>query len=256
MLQAKIGFSNTELKIAEYILEHCHQASNISANALARETFCSATSVIRMCRKIGFSGYREFQIALAARLSKQESQAKSAHEYDFVSHIANAETMIKALSEAMTNAVESCLKGISPESLLRSSVWMSQARRLYVYGVDYLSASAFCHTMSKKGIVCTVPALFHEKPYRDKKSLTGDVALFIAYSDCGLQEEMSLLRERGCRVISVSAENASPDADISICFPECNTGCPCAEAAYAQTAFLYITTCMNYMTKAVKRAES
>ena len=255
ILQAKIGFSGTESKIADYVLEHCRQAVGISANALARETFCSATSVIRMCRKMGFSGYREFQIALAARLSKQEGEGKGAHEYDFVSHIANAETMIKALSEAMTNAVESCLKRISPESFLRASVWMSQAHRLYVYGADYLSAFAFCHTMSKFGIASTVPDLSHEEPYRDKKSLEGDVALFMACSDCGLQEKMSLFRKRGCKVISVSAESACPNADISIRFPKVETGCPRMEAAYAQTAFLYITICMNYMTEAVKCAE-
>ena len=255
ILQAKIGFSGTEIKIADYVLEHCRQVSGISANALARETFCSATSVIRMCRKMGFSGYREFQIALAARLSKQEGEGKSAHEYDFVSRIANAETMIQALSEAMTNAVESCLKRIPPESFLRASVWMSQAHRLYVYGADYLSAFAFCHTMSKFGIASTVPDLSHEEPYRDKKSLEGDVALFMACSDCGLQEKMSLFRKRGCKVISVSAESACPNADISIRFPKVETGCPRMEAAYAQTAFLYITICMNYMAEAVKCAE-
>ena len=256
ILQAKIGFTGTEIKITDYALEHCRQVSGISANALARETFCSATSVIRMCRKMGLSGYREFQIALAARLSKWESNGKPAHGYDFASHVADAETVMKMFSKTMAKAVDSCLKRVSPESFLRASVWMSQARRLYVYASDCLNASAFCHTMSKMGVVSTVPALFHEKPYWDKKSLAGDVALFIAYSDCGFREEMSLLRERGCRVISVSGENVSPHADISICFPECETNCPCAEATYAQTAFLYITTCMSYMTDAIKRAES
>ena len=110
--------------------------------------------------------------------------------------------------------------------------------------------------MSKMGVVSTVPTFFHEKPYRDRKSLAGDVALFIAYPDCGLQEEMSLLRKRGCRVISVSPESDCPNADISIRIPKIETGCPHIETAYAQAAFLYITTCMNYMTEAVKRAES
>lgn len=256
ILQAKIGFTGTEIRIADYALAYGRQVSGISANALARETSCSATSVIRMCRKMGFSGYREFQIALAACLSKQEGNGKRTHEDDFALRVADAEAMAKIFSETMAKAIDDCLKRVSPESFLRASVWMSQARRLYVYGLDSFYALAFSHTMSKFGIVSAVPSLSHEKPYRDKMSLAGDVALFIAYSDCGLREEMSFLRERGCRVISVSAENAFPDADISICFPECETGCPCAEAAYAQTAFLYITTCMNYMTEAINRAES
>ena len=256
ILQAKIGFTGTEIKIADYVLEHCRQVSGISANALARETFCSATSVIRMCRKMGFSGYREFQIGLAARLSEREDSEKRTNGYDFALRVADAEAMMTMFSGTMAKAVDSCLKRVSPESFLLASVWMSRARRLYVYGADSFYALAFCHTMSGFGIASTVPSLSHERPYRDRKSLEGDVALFIAYSDCGLQEEMSLLRKCGCRVISVSPESACPNADISICIPKIETGCPCVETAYAQAAFLYITTCVNYMTEAAKRAES
>ena len=255
ILQVKTGFTDTEIKIADYVLEHCCQVSGMSANALARETFSSTASVIRMCRKMGFSGYREFQIAFVARLSKQKHGGKRASGYDFASHIADAKAMMKMFSEAMATAVDSCLKRVPPESFLHASVWMSQARRLYVYGSDCFNALAFCHTMSEIGIACTFPDLFCGKPYRGKKSLEGDVALFIAYENGGLQEEMSLFRKRGCRVISVSAEGACPNADISICFPKVETDCPCAETAYAQTAFLYITICMNYMTESAKRAE-
>ena len=205
---------------------------------------------------MGFSGYREFQIALAARLSKRDDSGKRTSGYDFTLRATDAEAVTEMFSKTMAKAVDCCLKRVSPESFLRASVWMSQARRLYVYGSDSFYALAFCHTMSKFGIASTVPSLSHEKPYRDKKSLEGDVALFIAYPDCGLREEMSLLRKRGCRVISVSVDNTSPDADISICFPECETGYPCAEVAYVKTAFLYATICLNYMTEVIKRAES
>ena len=255
ILQAKIGFSGTEIKIADYVLEHCRQVSGMSANTLARETFCSATSVIRMCRKMGFSGYREFQIALAARLSKRDDSGERTNGYEFALRVADAEAVAEMFSETMAKAVERCRNRVLSESFLRASVWMSQARRLYVYGSDSFYALALCHTMSKFGIASTVPDLSHEEPYRDKKSLEGDVALFMACSDCGFQEKMSLFRKRGCKVISVSAESACPNADISIRFPKVETGCPRMEAAYAQTVFLYITICMNYMVKAVKCAE-
>lgn len=78
-LQAKVGFTGTEIKIADYILERSHQVSGMSANALARETFSSTASVIRMCRKMGLSGYREFQIALSVGLSKKAGVEKPGH---------------------------------------------------------------------------------------------------------------------------------------------------------------------------------
>ena len=252
MLEAKLGFTDTEIKIADYVLGHLYQSGGVSANALAKETFSSTASVIRMCRKMNFSGYREFQIALAARLSERESGANRAEGYDSAARAANPEAVMKRFSEAIATAAEGCFRSVSPESFLRAAVWMSRANRLYVYGADCFNALAFCHAMSALGIVSTVPDLLHEKPYRERRSLEGDAALFVTYSDCGFRKEMSLFRKRGCRVIAVSSGGAFPDADISLCFPKAETDCPQAQAAYAQAAFLYIASCINYMAGVVK----
>ena len=255
MLYSKEGFTGTEIKIADYVLEHSRQVSGMSANVLAKETFSSSASVIRMCRKMGFSGYREFQITLAARLSKRETDGKRADGYDFLSTDTVPGDVMKLLGRTVTDAVSNCLSHVSRESLCRASVWMSRANRLFIYGADYLGALAFCQMMSGLGIASTVPDLFSEGPAEKGKGLDGDVALFTGYSGDALpvlKKKMLFLRKRGCRVIVVSTESACPDADLFIGFPGNETNLPYAEMTYLQTAFLYIMSCMYCLTDKTK----
>lgn len=247
-LQAKAGFTNTEAKIADYVLGHWRQASGMSANALAKETFSSNASVIRMCRKMGLSGYREFQIALAVRLSESAKR-------DCVSPDAPPSAVMRMLGDAIAGAVENCLKRVPQESLIRASALMSRANRLHIYSAGACNALAFSQMMSGLGIACTVPNAWSGPPGGKGTDLKGDVALFIACSEDeirGFQKEMASLRKRGCQAIAISPESARSEADIVVPFPPSETNCPYAETAYLQTAFLYIATCLNYMTGAAK----
>ena len=251
MLQAKSGFTSTEMKIAEYVLGHCHQVSGMSANALAKETFSSNASVIRMCRKMGLSGYREFQIALAVRLSKSDKR-------NSVSRETAPTAVMKLFGETIIKAVENCLERVSRESLVRASALMSRANRLHIYGVGACNALAFSQMMSDLGIAATVPNAWKESPGGKETGLERDVAVFIAHSGDeirGFAKEMASLRKRGCQVIAISTESACSEADIVIRFPQAEINCPYAETAYLQAAFLYITTCMNYMIGAAKDAQ-
>ena len=255
-LQAKAGFTNTEIKIADYVLAHCHQVSGMSVNALAKDTFSSNASVLRMCRKMGLSGYRAFQIALSVSLSRRQNVAKSGENP--VSRSAAPNDVMEMICKAVMEAAGNCLHSVSSEALTRASVWISQANRLYLYSVPCFHALALCHMMSEWGVSVSAPDLFHAAPYRERENLTGDVALFIAYSGAfhEAQKKMASLRKRGCRVIAISPESACADADMFIRLPRSETNCPYAERAYLQTAALYVTACVHYMTGAAKDADS
>ena len=54
-------FSRTERVIYEYILCNAHKLSDISAKTIAIQTFTTTTSVNRVCKKMGYSGYTELR---------------------------------------------------------------------------------------------------------------------------------------------------------------------------------------------------
>lgn len=54
-------FSETEKRIADYMLAEGAQVLDFSIHELARRTSTSPTTIVRFCRKIGFKGYAEFK---------------------------------------------------------------------------------------------------------------------------------------------------------------------------------------------------
>ncbi len=71
-LRSRRGFSDSEEKVADYLLAHGSQISQLSISRLAELCYTSPATVTRLCRKLGTSGYTEFRILLSAEFAKLE----------------------------------------------------------------------------------------------------------------------------------------------------------------------------------------
>jgi DNA-binding MurR/RpiR family transcriptional regulator len=58
-------FTNSETKIAHYVLENYNEILNYTITELAEKVDTSDASVIRFCRSIGYKGYQDFKINMA-----------------------------------------------------------------------------------------------------------------------------------------------------------------------------------------------
>ena len=54
--------TSTEQGIVNYILTNPEELEKISSRQLAELTYTSPATVVRICQKLGFSGYSEFKI--------------------------------------------------------------------------------------------------------------------------------------------------------------------------------------------------
>ena len=59
------SFTNTERKIAEYVLENYEEVLNSNITELAENARVSDASVVRFCRSIGYKGYQDFKVNAA-----------------------------------------------------------------------------------------------------------------------------------------------------------------------------------------------
>lgn len=61
--------SSAERDIVDYILSDPEAAVGQSIHKLAAQTYTSASTVVRLCKKLGCGGYKEFQQALIYELA-------------------------------------------------------------------------------------------------------------------------------------------------------------------------------------------
>ena len=63
------SLSSTERQIARYILENPDETTSLTVRELAGRTFSSPSSVVRICRAVGFRGYKELRHALILEMA-------------------------------------------------------------------------------------------------------------------------------------------------------------------------------------------
>lgn len=74
MLNKKEKLSALEKEIATYIVNHGEEISYCSIGDLAKATFSSNSSIIRLCRKCGCDGFKDFKIKYLKELKAQMNQ--------------------------------------------------------------------------------------------------------------------------------------------------------------------------------------
>ena len=67
-LEFELDFSHSEKEIAHYILNEGEKVLNLSIKELAKKTYTSPATIVRLCHKLGLEGYGDFKIKYSAEL--------------------------------------------------------------------------------------------------------------------------------------------------------------------------------------------
>ena len=71
------SLSGNELNILKFICGHAQDVLDMSINELARHVSYSTATILRLCKKLGYSGFAEFKYALRQELNKPRTAPKS-----------------------------------------------------------------------------------------------------------------------------------------------------------------------------------
>ncbi|OCG24691.1 RpiR family transcriptional regulator [Gilliamella sp. wkB108] len=69
--EVKKDLSAKELAVAEFIQSHVQELKNISIQALAKLNHVSTSTILRLCSKMGYSGFSDFKIDLISSAPKK-----------------------------------------------------------------------------------------------------------------------------------------------------------------------------------------
>jgi len=134
LLQAKHGsLSPVHKRILDFYLSHPDEAIFLTTTGLARELEVSPASVVRVCRALGFGGFRDFQSAFrryARMTSSRASRVNLAAR--------RGRSLAQLIDDVMGNDIENLRatqRALDPNLLLRVVERLWAARRIYVLGV-------------------------------------------------------------------------------------------------------------------------
>lgn len=206
-------FTETEKCVANFILEQPQSISDMSIRDLAQITYTSTPTVLRVCRKLGFDGFKEFKKALLLELenekhlSAQIDASHPFHKYETPSRI------VGTLSSLYKESIEStaALLKLPEVSKVANDIYSANRLFLYAVGDSQITSRLFANKLLKLNIHPILAAENCQEMEETYNLRQDDYALFVTYK--GMYQRFvscaAVLRRRHIRtgLITCNAES-------------------------------------------------
>lgn len=214
--------SAAEKGIIAYLLEKPEEVSQYSIHKLAKLTYSSPSTIIRLCHKIGFEGYKELQKSLLYELAiRKESDRKQLEE---ISYQDSLEEIVYKVTCKNIVSLENTMKLVDMPVLERCVALLCESKSIYLFGIgsSLLVAKDAYLKFLRVGKECFLSDDWHAQYLHALNIAKGSVALIFSYS--GLTGEMITcaeeIKKAGVPIILISRFDDSPLArlaDYNLC---------------------------------------
>lgn len=215
--ESQDSMSATERAVSDYLLSHQGEAMGLSIHQLAEKTFASPSTVIRMCQRIGFAGYKEFRQAVtcevAVRRMSQEQERREITQSDSLEDIVDKVTYKNIMSlEDSKNFIDT--------GTLRTCVDLvrgSHTVLLFGLGASLCAARDLNLKFLRLNKPCVINDDWHAQLLQAKNAGKNDLAVVVSYSGETVEviECMKALRENSTPIIAITRRVESPVAALS-----------------------------------------
>jgi DNA-binding MurR/RpiR family transcriptional regulator len=248
-LRRKHGFTETEEDIADYILAHADEVAGMKIGELSAAAFTSNASIVRLCRKLGVDGYRDFRIELASDLERVRVDATNINPDTPFLEGQGTRDIISSVASLSKQAIDQTYASLSPSELRKAAKLVMGAHRVVIYGVgdSEISCEMFANLMLKIGVTC-----FMANQHGDALAVStvlgpGDVALLVSYSGSTIRhfsKELKLVFEHDIKAVAISSDVTLPDQFAGV---ECVLACPTGETNEGKIATYYAQSCIRFV---------
>lgn len=210
LLKKQIHFSNNEKIIADYILKHQSSIIDLTAQDIADRTFTSKSTVIRLCKKVGCQGYKEFQKNLLFEYNLFEKMNKT--ENKPVNSQSTLKDVAAALPQMYDALIEKAYAYLDYQQLQRIIKQLLKSAYIEIYGtgISYSLALDAAFKFNSIGICTQALSGLNEHAIETfVKAQKNPTAIVISFTGNNLNmcSIASILRKSGVYVIGIGEED-------------------------------------------------
>lgn len=216
--QYKAQASNAELGAINYILGHPDEIPRLSVKALSALSYSSQSTIVRLCRKLGFSGYRDMQQSLVYELAMREQHNPRLAEADVSMSLSKIMEVVTYRNMA---ALDDSLKIVDEKEVKKAVDLICAADSVLLFGLgaSQLVAQDAYLKFIRIDKPCSCCEDIHSQYVLAHNAKPTDVAIVISYS--GYTEEIlrcaEYLKAQGTPIIAITRFKSSPIARLSAC---------------------------------------
>ena len=210
-------FSTTEQEIAGHILENPQLVVDMSIHELAKHTFSSASSIVRLCNHTGYSGYKEFRKAVTYELAMRE-QTKLVEQKE-IAHSDSIQDIIDKVTYANIVSLEET-RELMDVTVLHSCVELiKNARVVYLFGLgaSLVAAQDAYLKLLRLNKLAVINVDWHSQMLQAKNADERDLGIVISYSGATTEmvECMKIMKENKTPIIAITRCVNSPVSELA-----------------------------------------
>ena len=156
MLQEKMKsfkyFTPQEHAVVEYILSHGEDVIEMDAHQLAKATYTSPSTVVRMCKKLETKGYPDFRLRFAREWEQTRHESTEAIYLDQHSTLSE---IIDTVPHIYQYTIEETQRILDKNALTRILNYMKKAKKIDFYssGLNFSCTQLMCSKLNSIGML-------------------------------------------------------------------------------------------------------
>lgn len=209
--------SGTEQEIASYLLNNPTQIVDLSIHELAKRTFSSSSSIVRLCHRLGFTGYKDFRKAVTMELAiREQSQMEQERE---LSRSDSLEEIIEKITYKNIMSLEDTKNLMDVETLRECLRLIKRARFIYLFGLgaSLCAAKDAYLKFLRLNKPCTINDDWHAQLLQARNATAQDLGIVISYSGNTVEviECMKALKENKTPIIAITRCMNTPVTELA-----------------------------------------
>ncbi|GLB32887.1 putative HTH-type transcriptional regulator [Lacrimispora amygdalina] len=173
---------------------------------IAKETYTSPATIVRLCKKLGCKGYKDFQSTLAYEVALFRESRDIA--FQKITQKDTVEDIIYKVTKKNIESLETTRKLLEPKIITDCVKLLETSRTVSLFGLgtSLLVARDLYLKLLRADVICSLCDDWHAQFLTARNLRAGDVAIVISYS--GLTEEMlqcaKEAKANGAKVIAIT----------------------------------------------------
>lgn len=206
-LERMEGFTSQEKEVAKYILENISLTKELSTEELAKATFTSPATVVRLCKKLETKGYNDFKLNLFTEYL-EAARVREFLKDEPITKESKYEDIIDIIPKMYDSAITNTKLMLNSNVINRVTNRLKEARKidLYGYGISYSVAREAAFKFLSIGIDSMAHDGLNEHYIALNRDHSHMVAILISFTEknSSIIKIAKYLKSHGIYVVGIS----------------------------------------------------
>ena len=211
--------SATDKIILLHLLKNPSDAINKSIRELASATYTSPSTITRLCRKLGFEGYKDFRLSVSYEIAL--SQKSFDEEKKMITQFDSLQDIVDKITYKNKESLEDTKNLVDYNMLNRAVKMICDCQLIAFYGVgsSLLVAQDAYLKFLRVGKACVVNIDGHTQLLQARNMTKNHLAIVLSYSGQTHEviECIKIMKENEVPIITITRYGSSPVALAGDC---------------------------------------